>query len=72
MKHIALKEMLETEVNDILNDYKSGGHTYYYKYGESKHHEIVELNLLCGGFRTEAGEFIKFEWELEKSHIYME
>ena len=72
MKHITLKEMLETEVNDILNNYPSGGRIYFYKNGEEQYHEIVELDLLRGRFITDDGDFSEFEWELEESHIYME
>ena len=72
MKKITLKEMLETEVNDILTNYSSGGHTYFYKNGEGEYHEIVELDLFRGRFITDDGDFSEFEWELEESHIYME
>lgn len=72
MKHITLKEMLETEVKDILENYKSGSHTYFYKNGEDEYHEIVELDLLRGRFINDDGDFSEFEWELEESHIYVE
>ena len=72
MKHITLKELLETEVNDILNNCPSGGHIYFYKNGEGQYHEIIELDLLRGRFITDDGDFSEFEWELEESHIYME
>ena len=72
MEKITLKEMLETEVNDILTNYSSGGHTYFYKNGEGEYHEIVELDLFRGRFITDDGDFSEFEWELEESHIYME
>ena len=72
MKHITLKELLETEVNDILNNYPSDGHIYFYKNGEGQYHEIIELDLLRGRFITDDGDFSEFEWELEESHIYME
>ena len=64
--------MLETEVNDILTNYSSGGHTYFYKNGEGEYHEIVELDLFRGRFITDDGDVSEFEWELEESHIYME
>ena len=72
MKKITLKEMLKIEVNDILTNYSSGGHTYFYKNGEGEYHEIVELDLFRGRFITDDGDFSEFEWELEESHIYME
>ena len=72
MKHITLKEMLETEVNDILNNYQFGSHTYFWKNGEEKYREIVELDLFRGRFITDDGDFSEFSWELEESNIYME
>ena len=72
MKHITLKEMLETEVYNILNNYPTGGCTYFYKNCEGEYHEIIELDLLSGRLITDDGDFSEFEWELEESHIYME
>lgn len=72
MRHITLKEMLETEVYDILNNYSSGGHTYFWKNGEGQYLEIVELDLFCGRFITADGDFSEFEWEIKESSIYME
>ena len=72
MKHMTLQEMLENEVHDILNNYPTGGCTYFYKNGEGEYHEIIELDLLRGRFITDDGDFSEFEWELEESHIYME
>ena len=72
MKHITLKEMLETEVNDILNGYQTGCHIYFWKNGDGEYFEIVELDLLRGRFITEDGDFSEFEWELKESNIYME
>ena len=71
MKHITLKEMLETEVYDILNNYPTGGHAYFWKNGESELVEIIELDLFRGRFITSDGDFSEFEWELEESNIYM-
>lgn len=71
MKNITLEEMLKTEVDDILNRYPTGGHTYYYKNGEGEYYEIVELDLLRGRFITSDGDFSEFEWELKESHIYI-
>jgi len=72
MKHITLKEMLEIEVKDILNNYSSGSHTYYWKNGDNQYHEIVELDLLRGKFITDDGDFSEFEWEMKESRIYMD
>lgn len=34
MRHISLKEMLETEVSDLLNGYPDRGKTFYWKNGD--------------------------------------
>lgn len=72
MKHITLKEMLETEVSDILSHYSSGCHTYYWRNGENEYREIIEIDLLRGRFITDDGNFSEFEWEIKESRIYME
>lgn len=70
-KNISLKEMLETEVKDILGNYKSGGKIYYFKNSENEFREITELDLLRGRFVTEDGDFSEYEWEIEESHVYI-
>lgn len=50
MKNITFEEMLNMEVQDLLHGYPSGGYTYYYKDGDGVYHEIVELDLLRGGY----------------------
>lgn len=72
MRHITLKEMLETEVADILAHYPDGGKTYYWKNGDNKYHEIIELDLLRGRFITDDGDFSEFEWEIKESRIYID
>lgn len=71
MKHITLEEMFNMEVNDILNRYSNGYKKYYWKNGDGEYHEIVELDLLQGRFRTDDGDFSEFDWELEESNIYV-
>ena len=72
MKNISFEEMLKMEVTDLLNNYPSGGRTYYFKDGEGTFSEIVELDLFRGRFVTDNGDFSEFEWELKESHIYIE
>lgn len=72
MKNISLVEMINMEVQDMLQGYPSGGLTYYYKDGNGKYHEIVELDLLRGRFVTDNGDFSEFKWELEESCIYID
>jgi hypothetical protein len=72
LKNISLDEMLKMEVADLLNDYPSGGRTYYFRDGEGTYSEIISLDLFRGRFTTDNGDFSEFEWELEESHIYIE
>ena len=72
MKNITLKTMFEIVIYDILYNYPSGGHRYYYKNGEGEYRKIVELDLLRGRFITDDGDFSEFEWELENSNIYID
>lgn len=68
---VSFQEMLETEVSDILNGYKTGGITWYWRNDEDDFLEITELDLLRRRFITEGGDFSEFEWELENSRIYV-
>ena len=72
MKNITFKEMLDMEIADIFANYPDGGKMYFYKDGDGHYHEIVELDLLRGRFITDNGDFSEFEWEINKSNIYME
>ena len=74
MKHITLKEMLVAMVDCIIN--KKEYPTFYYKrqnYYTSNDEfvEITEVDLMCGRFDTVDGDFSEFDWEVEKSNIYM-
>jgi len=68
--HVTLEQMLTQEVRDILNDYKDGYSTYYWKNGDDELHEIIELDLLRGRFITNDGDYSEFAWELKESNIY--
>ena len=68
--HVTLEQMLTQEVRDILNDYKYGCSTYYWKNGDDELHEIIELDLLRGRFITDDGDYSEFAWELKESNIY--
>ena len=68
--HTTLEQMLTQEVRDILNQYKFGYTSYYWKNGDGELHEIVELDLLRGRFITDDGDYSKFDWELKESRIY--
>ena len=72
LRHVTLKEMLETEVADLLAGYPDGSKSYYWKNGEGEYHEITELDLFRGRFVTEDGDFSEFNWEIKESRIYVE
>lgn len=72
MRNISFKEMLETEVADLLAGYPDGGKTYFWKDGDGRYHEIIELDLFRGRFVTDNGDFSEFEWEIKESRIYVE
>ncbi len=70
-KHIALAEMLQNEVADILSGYPNGSKRYFWRNGEGKLLEIVECDLFRGRFVVENGDFSEFSWEIEESRIYV-
>ncbi len=70
MKKVTLKQMLENIVECILANAEIP--KYYYKNGEEEFHEITEIDLLQGRFKTEDNDFSEFEWELEESNVYIE
>ena len=74
MKNVTLKEMFDILVNCIIND-KDYPIFYYRREGETGHPEyieITEVDLIRGRFITIDDDFSEYEWELEKSNIYME
>lgn len=68
MRNISLKEMFEMIIECILN--KKDYPIFYYK-RENEFIEISEVNLLDSRFRTIDDDFSEYEWELEKSNIYV-
>ena len=69
MKHITLKEMFEILIECIINQKEQ--QTFYYKRG-NEYVIIQEVDLMDSRFRTIDGDFSEYEWELEKSTIYVE
>ena len=69
MKHITLKEMFERLIDCIINQKEQP--TFYYK-RENEYVIIQEVDLMDSRFRTIDGDFSEYEWELEKSRIYVE
>ena len=68
MKHITLKEMFNTLNDCILNNKEQP--CFYYKRG-NEYVLIQEVDLMDSRFRTVDNDFSEYEWELEKSNIYM-
>lgn len=75
MKNITLKEMLDKLVECIINQ-KEEYPVFYYRRinecsGNNEYIEITQVDLLNGRFKTIDDDFSEFNWEIEKSHIYM-
>lgn len=69
MKHITLKAMFKILINCIIN--KKEQPIFYYK-RENEYVIIQEVDLMDSRFRTTDGDFSEYEWELERSTIYVE
>ena len=74
MINIKLEEMFKILIYYILRKKKPP--TFYYKREYEKGHpeyiEITEVDLLDSRFKTIDDDFSEFEWEIEKSNIYIE
>ena len=68
MRNISLKEMFEMLIDCILN--KKDYPTFYYK-RENEFIGLSEVDLLDSRFKTIDDDFSEYEWELEKSNIYV-
>ena len=72
-RNITLEEMLNMLIQHIIN--KKEIPTFYYRreYDEFKEDfiEINEIDLLDSRFRTIDDDFSEYDWELEKSNIYI-
>ena len=68
MKHITLKEMFNILSGCILNNKEQP--CFYYK-RENEYVLIQEVDLMDSRFTTVDNDFSEYEWELEKSNIYM-
>ena len=73
MRNVSLKEMFEILIDCILNN-KEQPTFYYRREWETGHPEFLEIrdiDLLDTRFRTWDDDFSEYEWELEKSNIYI-
>lgn len=68
MRNISLKEMFEMLIDCILN--KKDYPTFYYK-RENEFIGLSEVDLLDSRFKTIDDDFSEYQWELEKSNIYV-
>ena len=69
MKHITLKEMFDILIDCILNNKEQA--FFYYK-RENEYILIQSVDLMDSRFATVDDDFSEYEWELEKSNIYIE
>ena len=69
LKNITLKEMFEILIDYIINQKEQP--TFYYK-RENEYVIIHEVDLMDSRLRTIDGDFSEYDWEIEKSNIYME
>lgn len=70
-KNITLKEMFEDLVKwQLGEDCKYNGYFYYHD-GDGNFDEITQVDLLDSRFKTEDDDFSEYDWELEKSNIYV-
>lgn len=74
MKNITLEEMFDILTNCIIK--KTDPPPFYYKFEYEKNHpryiEITEVDLLRDRFKTINDDFSAYEWEIEKSNIFVE
>jgi hypothetical protein len=73
MKNITLKEMFDILVDCIMNR-KDIPALYYkteYEEGKPEFLQIEEVDLMRGRFITINNDFSEYEWEKEKSNIYI-
>ena len=70
-KNITLKEMFEDLVKWQLGEDNEYGGEFYYQDGDGNFDLITEVDLLYSRFRTSDDDFSEYDWELEKSNIYV-
>ena len=69
--NITLKEMFEDLVKWQLGEDNEYDGEFYYQDGDGNFDLITEVDLLYSRFKTEDDDFSEYEWELEKSNIYV-
>lgn len=73
MRNVSLKEMFDILIDCILNNKEQP--VFYYRFEYEKNHfdmyMITEVDLMRGRLKTINDDFSEYEWELEKSNIYI-
>jgi hypothetical protein len=70
-KNITLKEMFEDLVKWQLGEDNEYGGEFYYQDGDGNFDEITQVDLMDSRFKTNDDDFSEYDWELEKSNIYI-
>ena len=70
-KNITLKEMFEDLVKWQLGEDNEYGGEFYYQDGDGNFDEITQVDLMDSRFKTNDDDFSEYDWELEKSNIYV-
>ena len=72
-ENISLEKMLNVLVDCVCNNVQAP--PFYYRRewekGHPEYDKITEVDLLRGRFKTADDDFSEYEWELEKSNIYI-
>ena len=68
-KKVSLEFMLQHIVDEITKGIPPI--EFFFFCEDTGFHKIVECDLYRGRFVTEDGNFSEFEWEMEKSHIFV-
>lgn len=70
-RNITLKEMFEDLVKWQLSEDNEYGGEFYYQDGDGNFDEITQVDLMDSRFKTNDDDFSEYDWELEKSNIYV-
>lgn len=70
-RKITLKEMFEDLVKWQLGEDNEYGGEFYYQDGDGNFDEITQVDLMDSRFKTNDDDFSEYDWELEKSNIYV-
>ena len=63
--------MFEDLVKWQLSEDNEYGGEFYYQDGDGNFDEITQVDLMDSRFKTNDDDFSEYDWELEKSNIYV-